>query len=81
MAIGKSGAAADRDKLSIWFGDVLVADNGWVNPDYVEADAAAHMKQQELLIRVDLGIGEGAATVWTCDLTHGYIDINADYRS
>ncbi|OWU82534.1 bifunctional glutamate N-acetyltransferase/amino-acid acetyltransferase ArgJ [Phaeobacter sp. 22II1-1F12B] len=81
MAIGKSGAAADRDKLSIWFGDVLVAENGWVNPDYVEADAAAHMKQQELLIRVDLGIGEGAATVWTCDLTHGYIDINADYRS
>ena len=81
MAIGKSGAAADRDKLSIWFGDVLVADNGWVNPDYVEADAAAHMQQQELLIRVDLGIGEGAATVWTCDLTHGYIDINADYRS
>ncbi|WP_238372108.1 bifunctional glutamate N-acetyltransferase/amino-acid acetyltransferase ArgJ [Heliomarina baculiformis] len=81
MAIGKSGAAADRDKLSIWFGDVLVAENGWVNPDYVEADAAAHMKQQELLIRVDLGIGDGTSTVWTCDLTHGYIDINADYRS
>ncbi len=81
MAIGKSGAAADRDKLSIWFGNVLVAENGWVNPDYVEADAAAHMKQQELLIRVDLGIGNGTSTVWTCDLTHGYIDINADYRS
>lgn len=81
MAIGKSGAAADRDKLSIWFGDVLVAENGWVNPDYVEADAAAHMKQQELLIRVGLGIGDGTSTVWTCDLTHGYIAINADYRS
>ncbi|WP_109465426.1 bifunctional glutamate N-acetyltransferase/amino-acid acetyltransferase ArgJ [Albibacillus kandeliae] len=81
MAIGKSGAAADRDALSIWFGDILVAEKGWVSPSYVEADAAAHMKQQELLIRVDLGLGDGAATVWTCDLTHGYIDINADYRS
>ena len=81
MAIGKSGAAADRDALSIWFGDILVAEKGWVSPSYVEADAAAHMKQQELLIRVDLGLGDGATTVWTCDLTHGYIDINADYRS
>ena len=81
MAIGKSGAAADRDALSIWFGDILVAEKGWVSPSYVEADAAAHMKQQELLIRVDLGLGDGAATIWTCDLTHGYIDINADYRS
>ena len=81
MAVGKSGAAADRDLLSIWFGDILVADKGWVSPDYVEADAAAHMKGQDLRIRVDLGIGDGTATVWTCDLTHGYIDINADYRS
>ena len=81
MAIGKSGAAADRDRLSIRFGDVLVAENGWVSPTYREADAAAHMKGQELLIAVDLGLGQGRATVWTCDLTHGYIDINADYRS
>lgn len=81
MAIGKSGAAADRDLLSIWFGDVLVADKGWVSPDYREEDAAEHMKGQELVIGVDLGIGTGQATVWTCDLTHGYIDINADYRS
>jgi glutamate N-acetyltransferase / amino-acid N-acetyltransferase len=81
MAIGKSGAAADRDKLSIRFGDILVAENGWVSPAYREEDAAAHMKGQELLISVDLGLGKGAATVWTCDLTHGYIDINADYRS
>lgn len=81
MAIGKSGAAADRDRLSIWFGQVLVAENGWVSPTYVEAEAAAHMKGQNVLIRVDLGIGPGSATVWTCDLTHGYIDINADYRS
>jgi glutamate N-acetyltransferase/amino-acid N-acetyltransferase len=81
MAIGKSGAAADRDRLSIRFGDVLVAENGWVSPSYREEDGAAHMKGQNLLISVDLGLGEGAATVWTCDLTHGYIEINADYRS
>ncbi len=81
MAIGKSGAAADRDLLSIRFGDTLVAENGWVSPDYREADAAAHMKGQSLSIAVDLGLGKGAATVWTCDLTHGYIEINADYRS
>ncbi|MBK0325772.1 bifunctional glutamate N-acetyltransferase/amino-acid acetyltransferase ArgJ [Rhodobacteraceae bacterium F11138] len=81
MAIGKSGAAADRDRLSIRFGDVLVAENGWVSPDYCEEDADAHMKGQELSISVDLGLGDGHATVWTCDLTHGYIEINADYRS
>ncbi|SDW79643.1 bifunctional glutamate N-acetyltransferase/amino-acid acetyltransferase ArgJ [Litoreibacter albidus] len=81
MAVGKSGAHADRDTLSIWFGDVLVAKDGWVSPDYVEADAAAHMKGEDLRIRVDLGLGAGHSTVWTCDLTHGYIEINADYRS
>ncbi|MDW4498024.1 bifunctional glutamate N-acetyltransferase/amino-acid acetyltransferase ArgJ [Sulfitobacter sp. D35] len=81
MAVGKSGAPADRDKLAIRFGDVVVAEAGWVSPQYVEADAAAHMKGQDIRIAVDLGIGDGAATVWTCDLTHGYIDINADYRS
>ena len=81
MAVGKSGARADRDRLSIWFGDILVADNGWVNPSYSEADAAAYMKGQNLVISVDLGLGGGTACVWTCDLTHGYIDINADYRS
>nr|WP_174825623.1 MULTISPECIES: bifunctional glutamate N-acetyltransferase/amino-acid acetyltransferase ArgJ [unclassified Ruegeria] len=81
MAIGKSGAAADRDLLSISFGDILVAEQGWVSPDYREEDAAAYMKGQDLVIAVDLGLGEGASTVWTCDLTHGYIEINADYRS
>jgi glutamate N-acetyltransferase / amino-acid N-acetyltransferase len=81
MATGKSGAEADRDKLSIWFGDILVAKNGWVSPDYREEDAAAYMKQDELKIRVDVGIGSGRATVWTCDLTKQYISINADYRS
>ncbi len=81
MAIGKSGAAADRDLLSISFGDILVAEKGWVSPDYREEDAAAYMKGHDLVIAVDLGLGEGASTVWTCDLTHGYIEINADYRS
>ncbi|MBY5971727.1 bifunctional glutamate N-acetyltransferase/amino-acid acetyltransferase ArgJ [Ferrimonas balearica] len=81
MAIGKSGAAADRDLLTIRFGDVLVAENGWVSPDYREEQGAAIMKEQEIAISVDLGLGGGTATVWTCDLTHGYISINADYRS
>lgn len=81
MAIGKSGAAADRDLLGITFGEVRVAENGWVHPDYKEADAAAHMKGEEIRIGVDIGLGTGTATIWTCDLTHGYIDINADYRS
>ena len=81
MAVGKSGAAADRDALSIRFGDILVADRGWVSPDYREEDSAAHMKGDHIRIGVDIGMGDGAATVWTCDLTHGYISINADYRS
>ena len=81
MAVGKSGAHADRDRLSIRFGDVLVAENGWVAPSYREADGAAVMKRPEIELNVDLGIGEATATVWTCDLTHGYISINADYRS
>ncbi|GKY86419.1 bifunctional glutamate N-acetyltransferase/amino-acid acetyltransferase ArgJ [Sinisalibacter aestuarii] len=81
MAIGKSGAAADRDKLSIHFGDILVASQGWVSPSYREDEGAAYMKNDELVIAVDLGLGKGAATVWTCDLTHAYIQINADYRS
>ncbi|MGR3434414.1 MAG: bifunctional glutamate N-acetyltransferase/amino-acid acetyltransferase ArgJ [Shimia sp.] len=81
MAIGKSGAPADRDRIAIRFGDVLVAEKGWVAPGYREADGAAEVARQEVRIGVDLGLGDGAATVWTCDLTHGYISINADYRS
>ncbi len=81
MAVGKSGAVADRDLLTIRFGDILVAENGWVAESYSEDAGAAYMKQQELLVDVDLGLGSGTATVWTCDLTHGYIQINADYRS
>ncbi|MFZ1660340.1 MAG: bifunctional glutamate N-acetyltransferase/amino-acid acetyltransferase ArgJ [Paracoccaceae bacterium] len=80
-AVGKSGAKADRDRLSISFGDILVAEKGWRNPDYREDDGAAYMKGDTLVIRVDLGLGKGAKRVWTCDLTHRYIDINADYRS
>ena len=81
MAVGKSGAQADRDLLTIRFGDILVAEKGWVSPKYSEEKAAAYMKQSDLVISVDLGIGGGNSTVWTCDLTHGYIKINADYRS
>lgn len=81
MAIGKSGAAADRDLLSIRFGDILVAEKGWVAESYSEEAGATYMKNDHLVIGVDLGLGEGTSTVWTCDLTHGYISINADYRS
>ena len=81
MAVGKSGARADRDRMAIRFGDILVAEHGWVADSYREAEGAAYMKAQDLSIAVDLGIGNGSATVWTCDLTHGYIQINADYRS
>jgi glutamate N-acetyltransferase / amino-acid N-acetyltransferase len=80
-AIGKSGAQADRDKLTIHFGDLLVAKNGWRNPDYKEQDGATYMRQENLVIAVDLGLGKSAKSVWTCDLTSRYIEINADYRS
>lgn len=81
MAVGKSGAKADRDALSIWFGDILVAENGWVAESYTEEQGAAYMKNDEIAITVDLGLGDSGAQMWTCDLTHGYIQINADYRS
>ena len=81
MALGKSGAAAERDLIKIWLGDILVAEQGWVAVSYSEEQGAAYMKNAELVIAVDLGMGSGAATVWTCDLTHDYISINADYRS
>ncbi|MGP1254957.1 MAG: bifunctional glutamate N-acetyltransferase/amino-acid acetyltransferase ArgJ [Kiloniellales bacterium] len=81
MAVGKSGEAADRDRLAIAVGGVTIARDGERVADYDEAPVAAHMKGREIQIEVDIGLGQGAATVWTCDLTHGYIDINADYRS
>jgi len=81
MAVGKSGAQADRDLLAIRFGDVVVAEKGWVAESYSEEAGAAYMKNQDLVIGIDLGLGEATATMWTCDLTHQYITINADYRS
>ena len=81
MAVGKSGEKADRDRLGIAIGGVQVAEAGEVVPGYDETPVAQHMKGQEIDIEVDIGIGRGKATVWTCDLTHGYISINADYRS
>jgi glutamate N-acetyltransferase/amino-acid N-acetyltransferase len=81
MAVGKAGESADRDKLSISFGATQVARDGLAVEGYDEAPVAAHLKGSDIEIGVDLGLGEGRATVWTCDLTHGYISINADYRS
>jgi glutamate N-acetyltransferase/amino-acid N-acetyltransferase len=81
MAVGKAGEPAERDRLSIRFGDTQVAINGLAVEGYDEAPVAAHLKGREIEIGVDLSLGEGRATVWTCDLTHGYIAINADYRS
>ena len=81
MAVGKAGVEVDKGRLGIRIGGILVAENGGLAPGYVEAPVAGHMKDPEIDIAVDLGVGEGNATVWTCDLTHGYIDINADYRS
>ena len=80
-AIGKSGAMAERDKLTIKFGNILVASKGWRNPKYREEDGANYMLGQELVIHVDLGMGRAKRRVWTCDLTNRYIEINADYRS
>ena len=81
MAVGKAGEPADRDKLSIGFGGTWAAREGLPLADYDEAPVAAHLKGQDITIEVDIGLGDGKATVWTCDLTHGYISINADYRS
>jgi glutamate N-acetyltransferase/amino-acid N-acetyltransferase len=81
MAVGKSGEPADRDRLSIGVGGTWMARNGGVIPGYDETPVVAHMRGREIEIAIDLGLGRGAATVWTCDLTHGYIDINGSYRS
>jgi len=81
MAVGKAGEPADRDRLAVGIGGTWMARDGTVVAGYDEAPVVAHMKGREILIAVDIGLGEGAATVWTCDLTHGYIDINGSYRS
>ncbi|WP_375462164.1 bifunctional glutamate N-acetyltransferase/amino-acid acetyltransferase ArgJ [uncultured Enterovirga sp.] len=81
MAVGKAGEPADRDRLSIWFGGIRVATDGARDPDYDEEEASAVMKKDGVTVRVDLGLGDGRATVWTCDLTKAYVEINGDYRS
>lgn len=81
MAVGKSGEMADRDRLAIWFGDIRVAVNGERDPAYSEAATTAVMQREDIPVRVDIGLGQGQATVWTCDLTKEYVAINGDYRS
>jgi glutamate N-acetyltransferase/amino-acid N-acetyltransferase len=81
MAVGKAGEKADRDRLTIRIGGVVVARNGQADPEYREEQIAGHMKGRDIAIEVDVGVGEGAFTVYTCDLTHRYIDINGSYRS
>jgi glutamate N-acetyltransferase/amino-acid N-acetyltransferase len=81
MAVGKAGEAADRDKLKINIGGVTVAKKGEADPDYRESMIEEHMKGRDILIEVDVGVGKGRARVWTCDLTHRYIDINGSYRT
>ena len=81
MAVGKAGEPADRDRLSVFFGGIRVAHEGERDPDYSEETASAYMKNQEITVRADIGLGSGKARVWTCDFTADYIAINADYRS
>ncbi|MCF3642199.1 bifunctional glutamate N-acetyltransferase/amino-acid acetyltransferase ArgJ [Rhizobium sp. TRM95111] len=81
MAVGKSGEMADRDRLAIWFGDVRVAVDGERDPGYSEAAASTVMKHEDIDIRVEIGLAGGSASVWTCDLTKEYVEINGDYRS
>ncbi len=81
MAVGKSGEPADRDRLSVSFGDIRVAHHGMREPDYSEAATSAYMKNDHILINADIGLGKGKATIWTCDLTKEYVAINGDYRS
>ena len=81
MAVGKAGQPADRDKLAIWIGEEQVTEGGIVHPNYSEEKANAFLAEDEIVVRVDMGLGTGSASIWTCDLTHGYIEINAGYRS
>jgi glutamate N-acetyltransferase/amino-acid N-acetyltransferase len=81
MAVGKAGEAADRDRMSVAMGGIVIAEAGEGVPDYDETPVAEHLKGREIHMEIDVGVGRGKARVWTCDLTHGYIEINADYRS
>ncbi|MDE0516652.1 MAG: bifunctional ornithine acetyltransferase/N-acetylglutamate synthase, partial [Acidimicrobiaceae bacterium] len=80
-AVGKAGQRADRDRLSIWIGDEQCAEGGLPRPGYSEQRATEHLLGDSIDLRIDVGVGDGTATIWTCDLTHGYIDINAGYRT
>ena len=81
MAVGKSGQPANRDKIKIYIGDEQVTQNGMVYKNYSELRATEHLKQDNIFLEIDVGVGKSSSTVYTCDLTHKYIDINADYRS
>ena len=81
MAVGKAGEPAERDKLDIYFGDIRLATAGARDAAYSEAATTEYMRGQDLTIRVSMGLGKGRATVWTCDLTKAYVEINGDYRS
>ena len=81
MAIGKSGQPANRDKIKIFIGDEKVTQNGMVYENYSELRATEHLKQDNIFLEIDVGVGKSSSTVYTCDLTHKYIDINADYRT
>ena len=81
MAVGKAGVEADRDKLSIWFGSHRLAVGGERDSNYNEEEASRYMKGQHIVIKVDIGLGNGSATIWSCDLTKEYVEINGDYRS
>ena len=81
MAIGKSGERAERDKIKIYIGDELVTNKGMIHKNYSEVRATKHLKQDEVYLSIDVGVGKCCGKVYTCDLTHKYIQINADYRS
>ena len=81
MAIGKTGERVERDLIRLTIGGELIVENGQLATSYKEANVTQHMQGDHIILDVDLGIGEGSFTAWTCDLTHDYISINADYRS
>ena len=81
MAVGRADEPVNRDRMSVRFGKLVAAQDGLVSPTYSEAKMSAYMKKQELEVSVDVGVGRGSASVWTCDLTKEYVAINGDYRS
>ena len=81
MAVGRADEPVNRERMSVKFGPQWAARDGRVAADYSEAKMSAYMKKKELEVSVDVGVGRASAVMWTCDLTHGYISINGDYRS